>query len=212
MAESKTLKDEKLQLEIQKLRAEAEEAEINRDLARREFNEESAHSDRNRVFSFFGSVNGASVAEAMITLRYWLRRDGPQPVEIIFNSPGGSVIDGLALYDQILDLRYKGVEVTTVGMGMAASMGGILLQSGDKRVMGRNAHLMMHEVATMGLGKLSEIEDELKFSKRLQDRCLDILAERATLDKNQIQRKWKNKDWWLDAETALELGFIDAIS
>lgn len=210
--ESNTLKDEKLKLELRKLRAEAEEAEINRDIVKREFNEDSAHSDRNRVYSFFHTVDGRSVAEAMITLRYWQRRDGNAPIEIVFNSPGGGVIDGLALYDQILDLRYKGVPVTTVAMGMAASMGGILLQAGDKRVIGRHAHIMMHEVSTAGFGRLSEIEDELKFSKRLQDRCLDILAERSNMTKNQIQRKWKSKDWWISAQEALELGFVDAIT
>lgn len=209
---AKSLADEKLQLEIRRLRAQAEEAEIERDMARREFDEESATSERNRILNFFGSVNGASVAEAIVTLRYWSRRDQFAPVEIVFNSPGGSVIDGLALYDELLDLRNKGCKIKTVARGMAASMGGILLQAGDERVIGRNAHVLIHEVSTLGMGKLSEIEDEIKFTKgQLQDRLLDILVERSTMTKAQVQRRWKRRDWWLGAEEVVKLGFADRI-
>jgi ATP-dependent protease ClpP protease subunit len=90
-------------------------------------------------------------------------------------------------------------------------MGGILLQAGDERVIGKNAHLMIHEISAGAVGKLSEIEDEAKFCAMLSDRLVDILAERSTLTPTQIKRRWKRKDWWLSAEEAVELGFADRI-
>jgi ATP-dependent Clp protease protease subunit len=94
---------------------------------------------------------------------------------------------------------------------MAASMGGILLQAGSHRVLAPNAYMLIHEVSSLAWGGASELEDEVAFVKRLQDRILDILAERSTMTRQQIARKWKRKDWWLDAPEALRLGFVDEI-
>ena len=94
---------------------------------------------------------------------------------------------------------------------MAASMAGILLQSGNKRVIGQNAYILIHEVSDVAAGTTSEIEDELKLTKRLQKRLVGILAERSTMSEQQIEKKWKKNDWWLDANEAVELGFADEI-
>ena len=129
----------------------------------------------------------------------------------MLNSPGGNVFAGLALYDAITDLKARGHKVTTVARGYAASMGGILLQAGTERVVGANAQVLIHEVSTMDSGKTSELEDNLKFQKKLQDRLLAILAERSTLTKAQIARRWKKTDWWLDADECIEYGIADRI-
>lgn len=171
-----------------------------------------ASSDSARIFPFYGAVNKGAVAGCMDTLTQWNREDPDKPITVVFNSPGGSVIDGLALYDQIQILKNEGQEINTHSLGMAASMGGILLQAGEKRTMGKHAYLLIHEISSIALGNASELEDELKFVQRLQARSLAILAHRSTLTPRQIARKWKRKDWWLDADEALELGFIDAIA
>lgn len=147
----------------------------------------------------------------MEDLGVWARRDIGKPITIIFNSPGGAVIDGLALYDFIDDLKEKGVQVTTIARGMAASMGGVLLQAGNKRIVGKNAHVLIHEVSKGSIGKVSEIEDDIKFAKKLQERLVDILAERSTMTTNQIKNKWKRKDWWLGADECVKFGFADEI-
>lgn len=217
--EKERLEVEKLQVEIEKIKSEKQNIEIERrakelevaDLARDDANI-SAAANTNRVYNFIGSVNGQSVKDCMLTLGRWTRRDPGQPITLIFNSPGGSVIDGLALYDDLLALRTdRDTHIVTIARGMAASMGGILLQAGDERVMGKNAHLLIHEVSSLGIGKLSEMEDELQFCKKLQSRLLEILAERSTLTTKQIERRWKRKDWWLNADETLELGFADRI-
>ena len=130
---------------------------------------------------------------------------------IVFNSPGGEVTEGLALFDFIQELRSRGHEIETISIGMAASMAGILLQAGDNRVMGKNAVILIHEVSSITYGGASSMADDLKFVEMLQDKILDILAERSTLTKRQIRNRWLRKDWWLDAETALKFGFIDSI-
>jgi ATP-dependent protease ClpP protease subunit len=90
-------------------------------------------------------------------------------------------------------------------------MGSILLQAVDHRIVGSKADILIHEISSVNVGKLSEMEDEMEFLNRLADRALDIYADRSTLTKTQIKRRWKRKDWWLDAEEAVELGFADEI-
>jgi ATP-dependent Clp protease protease subunit len=164
-----------------------------------------------RIYSFNGSVSDNSANNCIATLGQWQREDPNKPVTLVFNSPGGSVTAGLALYDYIQVIRANGTRVDTHSIGWAASMGGILLQAGEKRSMGDHAYMLIHEISSGAIGNASELEDELKFVKRLQSRLLGILASRATLSKRQIERRWKRKDWWLDAQEALEFGFIDAI-
>lgn len=193
--------------------AQAEAARLRFDLktAKAENENFQADADNARIYTFYEPVGEQSVKRAMRELGHWSRRDPEQPIKIVFNSPGGSVLDGLALFDYIQQLRDQGHEITTVGLGMAASMGGILLQAGDWRVMGKNAWMLIHEVSSVAWGKASEQEDQLKFVRRLQDRCVEILASRANISKDQIKRKWKKLDWWLSAEEALEAGFVDEV-
>ncbi len=172
---------------------------------------EQAKAEENRIYTFYGAVSSSSVAPAIKTLGEWHRRDPHSKIEIIFNSPGGNVLDGLALFDYILELRHQGTPIDTVTMGMAASMGGILLQAGEKRIATKNALVLIHEVSSGAGGKVSEIEDQLKFMEVLQQKCLAILAERSTMSVRQIATKWKKTDWWLGADEALALGFVDEV-
>lgn len=144
-------------------------------------------------------------------LNHWERRDPGMPIEITINSPGGSVLDGLALYDAILRLRRKGHHVTTRGTGMIASMATILMQAGDERILDANSWFMIHEVSAGSRGTISEMEDQAAFVKRLNDRLHGILAERSTLTKRQILARTKKKADWMSAEEAVKLGFADKV-
>ena len=156
-------------------------------------------------------IIGRNVDEWIAMLEHWERRDPGEPIVIRINSPGGSVLDGFALFDAILRLRRKGHTITTHGTGMIASMATILMQAGDERVLDANAWFMIHEISSVVGGKASDMEDELRFAKRLQERLLEILAGRSTLTKVQIARRWKKTDDWMDAEEALKLGFVDRV-
>jgi ATP-dependent Clp endopeptidase proteolytic subunit ClpP len=197
----KTLRAE---LELRKLIAEVEAEEIN--LARKK-----ALASAHRVYTFYGGVNAATISAAMAELGIWSRECPGAPLTVIFNSPGGYVDDGLALYDYLLHLRSQGHFITTIALGRAASMGGILLQAGNLRVMGPNAFLLCHEVSAGTSGKLSEMAEAIDFWSRQEGKLLKILAERSKLTVTQIKRRWRKTDWWMDADQAIALGFADAV-
>lgn len=203
---------EKRQIEIRKLTAEAARHEYEARKSEKDLDAWDASADENHIYHFFGAVDSSNVIAAIDVIGNWSRRvNAKDEITIVFNSPGGSVYHGLALYDFLEDIKKQGKNITTISRGIAASMGGILLQIGDERVVGPNSHMLIHEVSSGSMGKLSEIEDEVKFYKRLQDRCLEILAARSSLSKNQIKTRWARKDWWLSAEEAVKYGFADRI-
>jgi ATP-dependent Clp endopeptidase proteolytic subunit ClpP len=164
-----------------------------------------------RVLPFTAPVTDENVAKAIFKLNTWARMDRELPIEVVFTSPGGSAIDGLALFDHIRDIVNRGTPVTTVCLGLAASMAGILLQAGSHRVMGRESWLMIHEVEFGAAGKYGEIVDMTKWIEAMQKRTWDIFAERSTLTAEEIESKAHRKDWWVDSREALELKLIDEI-
>ncbi len=141
----------------------------------------------------------------------WTRTDPGCDIEIIFNWPGGGVIDGMALYDYLQALRRAGHKLTTVTFGMAASMAGILLQAGDVRVIGAESYVLINEISTMAVGKIGELEDVVEFTKKIQNRVLKIFASRSHKPVSYFEKHWRRQDWWLDSEECLKLGIVDEI-
>src|SRR6185369_16947215 len=146
--------------------AEAQEAEHKAAVAllEREKAEEKRARERfadaygDRIYRFLDPVADPSVTKCINALDAWHREDPECKMTIVFDSPGGGVIEGFHLFDHILELRNTHF-VTTMTRGYAASMAGILLQAGEERVMGPNAHLMLHEVSFGARGKIGEVED-----------------------------------------------------
>lgn len=200
----------KLEAEIRKLTADADIAELKLAQELRADEDASASEYEHRIYSFTGDVKQSSVEECIATLGQWARREDA-PITVVFNSPGGTVSDGFALYDFMRLLSRRGNEITTVAMGRTASMGGILMQAGDHRIMGRNAYFHIHEVSSGTYGKVAEMTDDMDYYKRLWTRCAATLAERSTMTARQIKTRAERKEWWLDADEALRLGFVDAI-
>ncbi len=163
-----------------------------------------------RTVRFYNGVDHVSIDAACKQLD-WLTSLSKDPITIELHSPGGSVIDGLYLYDKIQALKDKGIEVTVSAYGMAASMGGILLQAGNKRQMSRNCELLIHEIRGGMQGTSSTIRDQVQFWDRLEHKLLTILSERSNMSIDEVRAKWDHRDWWMDAKTALEHGFIDEI-
>jgi ATP-dependent Clp endopeptidase proteolytic subunit ClpP len=194
--------------EIRKLQVDTERALAELDAYRKNQADTAAEEGR-RTYTFYSRVEEESVRACMATLSSWSSKAPGAPLTVVFNSPGGAVHDGLALFDFLRHLRSTGHHLTTLALGRAASMGAVLLQAGDRRIVGSNAFVMLHEVSNGSSGKVSELEESIELSKRLQKRLLAILAERSTLSVAQIQRKWTRRDWWLDAEETVTLGFAD---
>lgn len=163
------------------------------------------------TYDFTSEVGYTSMRNCLAQLRIWERNDPGCDIEIIFSSPGGSIIDGMALFDYIQKLRRAGHKVTTGALGMVASMAGILLQAGNRRWMGAEAYLLVHELQAGAIGKIGELEDEMKLLHMMSSRILDIFASRTKLSKKQLEARWKRTDWWLDSRTALRDGFVDEV-
>lgn len=189
-----------------------------------------AQDKYNHTYRFYGVIDESAVRLAIDELTIWDRIDPACPIELIFNSPGGSIIDGMDLFDFIQELRRKGHHVTTAARGYAASMGGILLQAGDSREVGREAYVLIHQPSAGIIGKIGDIKDEMVFLDKMCDRIVNIFASRAAiagangtashpLTRDQIANGdvskripgWERKDWWLDSDECLKYGLVDSV-
>ena len=201
----------KTEAEAAKAEFDAHKAEIDYRKVLKNRDKELSLDDENFLYRFSGGVNESSVRKCMSKLTEWSRVNPKCSIEIVFSSPGGSIIDGFELFDFIQELRHKGHRITTGSLGMAASMAGILLMAGDHRWIGHQCWLMIHRAAFGAIGKTYEVEDEVKLVKRIEDRILDIFTKRSKLTKLKIKRNWDRKDWWIDADECIQLGLVDEI-
>ena len=197
--------------EATKNRLQAASYQITLDREIRKENTELAKDKYSHVYQFQGGVTAAAVEVCIEVLSEWSRTAPECPIEIVFDSPGGSVFAGFRLYDFIQDLRRRKHHITTVAMGMAASMGSILLQAGDERVVTANSFVMIHEISTGASGKIGDIEDTMELVKKMSERGNAILAGRSKLTVAKVKNMQTRKDVWLSAEDCLAHGFVDAI-
>lgn len=204
--------DRQREAEVAKLEAEAEVLRTKAQYQAYELRNFETAASEARIFVFSAVVNAETVDNAIRTLDNWSRRFPEEDMMFIINSPGGSIIEGFALFDFLKHLESRGHHTTTKAMGEAASMGAILLQAGTKRVMTPNAYLLLHDTSGGTQGNMGEMEDTMAFYKMLQGRIQSIVAERSGLSLKAVKAKMNRKDSWMDADTALKLGLIDEIS
>lgn len=196
----------------------AERENLNLHSERRKEEQYRAGDYESRVYHFTKEVDDESVARAINTLSTWSRLDPGCGMTIFINSPGGGVAHGMYLYDHIRDLSRAGHHITTVARGVAASMAGILVQSGDTRKMGREAWLLIHEASSLVWGSTGEIKDRAEWLKKLSDRIAGIFYDRSKktdapkkLSRETIAKKMERRDWWLDSGDALAYGLVDEV-
>lgn len=208
----------KVEAEARRIEAEALKAGYEANKARLEFEKsdslrkkELSLDEENCVYRFYGYIFEDTVRSCINRLTEWSRMYPKRDIEIIFSSGGGSIIHGFELFDFIQDLKSKGHKITTGSLGMAASMAGVLLQAGDVRWIGHQSWMMIHRAAFGAIGKTFEIEDEVKFIKRIESRILDIFTQRSGLTKAKIQKNWDRKDWWINADECKDLQLVDEI-
>ncbi|MCC6382822.1 MAG: Clp protease ClpP [Dehalococcoidia bacterium] len=200
-------------LESQRAKFDAETAQAhlqNRALAHT-VTDTFAGRDHALRYILYGPISPMTVADCISQVDRWSRREPGAAIEIVFNSPGGSVIDGFALFDFLRALSAAGHHITTTCIGQAASMAAILMQAGDTRQMAEHAVFMVHEISSGAEGSVAELADHLKLLERLQGKGLDILTARSKLTRDELASRWKKTDWYMDATEALDLGLIDRI-
>jgi len=205
--------------DTRKLSAQAEYEEIQAEIERRNLNDVKAHDSLNFVFRFDFGVDSKSVAACISRMNIWRRQNPGQPITIIFTSPGGEVVAGMALFDYLTELRADGHYLTCIAHGIAASMAGILLQAGDRRVVGKESWVLIHQVQASAMGSWGDLQDRMKWLDKVQDRILDIFAHRSAsvtgksfaVQRRLFAKNWERTDWWLSSDECLELGVADEI-
>lgn len=212
-AEARKLNAEALQAEYDALKAKVSLDRLNEE---REL--ELVSDVHNRVYRFATEVSHSSVAMCMKVLEGWSRLDKahkkkPQPIEIVFTSPGGNVLHGMALFDSLRMLSRRGHHIITTDLGYSASMAGILLQAGDTRRMGKESYFHIHEISAGAVGKITEMEDEVEFCKKMMERVVAIFVERSDgkLTPRKLKSLYERREAWFDSEEALKYGLVDEI-
>ena len=135
--------------------------------------------------------------------------DPKRDVQIFINSPGGSVIDGLAIYDT---MQYVSPDVATICTGLAASMSAVLLAAGakGKRSCLAHSHIMIHQPSGGMQGQVSDMEINYNLIKSMQKSLYNILMEHTGQTYEAIERD-SNRDNWMNGEQAQAYGLIDEV-
>ncbi len=164
---------------------------------------------KDRIIMLHDEVNSASASVIVAQLLYLESQDPTKDISLYINSPGGSVTDGFAIYDT---MKYIKCDVSTICMGMAASMGAFLLSAGTKgkRLALPNSTIMIHQPLGGYKGQTTDMEIHTKYMLDTKSRLNQILAENTgkPLDivKNDTER-----DNFMTAQQALEYGLIDKV-
>lgn len=164
---------------------------------------------KNRIIFINGEINDDVSSDVIAQLLYLSNNDSSKDIQIYINSVGGSITSGMAIYDT---MQYISCDVITICVGLCASMGAFLLAGGKKgkRYALENSEIMIHQPSGGTTGVATDIDIACKRILKLKDKLNHILA----LNTNQPYQKVKNdteRDYFMDANEALEYGIIDKV-
>lgn len=164
---------------------------------------------KERIIFLGEEVNEVTANIVVAQLLHLAYEDPKKDISLYINSPGGSVSDGLAIYDT---MQFIKPDVATYGIGLQASMGAFLLSSGaqGKRFVLPNSRVMIHQPSSGTQGKVTDQEITLRETIRIKKLLNEILA-RNTGQKLAKIEKDVDRDFWLDAKEAVEYGIADKI-
>ena len=162
-----------------------------------------------RIVMLSEEVNDTTASLIVAQLLYLEAQDPDKDIQFYINSPGGSVTAGLAIYDT---MQYIKPDVSTICVGMAASMGAFLLSSGakGKRIALPNAEIMIHQPSGGSQGQATDIQIQAEQILKIKKKLNEILAENTGKDISVIERDTE-RDHFMTAEEAREYGLIDKV-
>lgn len=164
---------------------------------------------KDRIIFASGEVND-TMADLIVAQLLFLEAEDPnKDIQLYINSPGGSVSAGFAIYDT---MNYIKPDVSTICIGMAASMGAFLLASGakGKRFALPNSDIMIHQPSGGAQGQASDIQINSEKILKIRHKLNEILAERTGQDLEKIERD-TDRDYWLNSQEAKDYGLIDKV-
>jgi ATP-dependent Clp protease protease subunit len=164
---------------------------------------------KERIIFLDGEVNDASASVIVAQLLFLEAEDPNKDIHLYINSPGGSVTAGMAIYDT---MNYIKCDVSTICIGMAASMGAFLLSSGakGKRYALPNAEVMIHQPSGGAQGQATEIKIVAEHILRTRSKLNNILAANTNQPLDVIERDTE-RDYYMSADEAAAYGIIDTV-
>jgi len=164
---------------------------------------------KNRIIFLGSQVNDVVANSVIAQLLYLASIDPEKDIQFYINSPGGSVTAGLAIYDT---MQYIKCPISTVCVGMAASMGAVLLAAGTKgkRFALPNAEILLHQVAGGATGEAIEVEITARQIIKIKENLNKILAKHTGNPLEKIERD-TDRDFYLSSEEAKKYGIIDEV-
>ncbi|MEO5949588.1 MAG: ATP-dependent Clp protease proteolytic subunit [Candidatus Saccharimonas sp.] len=162
-----------------------------------------------RIIFIGEEINEQTANIVVAQLLHLANEDPDKDISIYINSPGGSVYDGLAIYDT---MNFIKPDVATYGIGLQASFGAVLLASGakGKRHLLPNARVMMHQPHGGSQGQITDQEITLKEGIQLKELLIDIMVKNTGQKRAKVKTDME-RDYWLGAKEALEYGLVDHI-
>ncbi|OHA64536.1 MAG: ATP-dependent Clp endopeptidase, proteolytic subunit ClpP [Candidatus Wildermuthbacteria bacterium RIFCSPHIGHO2_01_FULL_47_27] len=164
---------------------------------------------RDRIVFLAGPINDVAANAVIAQMLFLASRDSQKDIQLYINSPGGSVTAGMAIYDT---MQYVKQDVSTVCIGMAASMAATLLAAGaaGKRFALPNVEILLHQVAGGVTGEAVEIEITAKQIVKIKEKLNKILAKHTGQPLEKIEKD-TDRDFYLSATEAKEYGLIDEV-
>ena len=162
-----------------------------------------------RIIMLSEEVNDTTASLVVAQLLYLEAQDPDKDIMFYINSPGGSVTAGLAIYDT---MQYIKPDVSTICVGMAASMGAFLLSSGakGKRLALPNAEIMIHQPSGGSRGQCTDIQIQAEQILKIKNRLNKILAENTGKSVEEVERDCE-RDHFMTAEEAMAYGLVDKV-
>ena len=164
---------------------------------------------KDRIIFMAGTIDDHTANTIVAQLLFLASKDPKKDIQLYINSPGGSVTAGLAIYDT---MQYIKPDVSTVSIGMSASMGALILAAGakGKRYALPNSEILLHQVMGGVKGQASEIEITAKQILRIKEQMNKILAKHTGQSLSRIAQD-TDRDFYLSAEEAKEYGVVDEV-
>lgn len=164
---------------------------------------------KERIIFLSGEVNNVTADLIVAQLLFLESEDPDKDIQIYINSPGGSVSAGMAIYDT---MQYIRSDVSTICIGLAASMGAFLLAAGTpgKRYALPNSDIMIHQPLGGAQGQAADIIIQAEKIKNVRKRMNEILAARTGQTLKKIERD-TDRDFYMTAEEAVKYGIVDAV-
>ena len=164
---------------------------------------------RERIVFLAGVITDSAANSVIAQILFLAFKDPQKDIQLYINTPGGSVTAGLAIYDT---MQYVKCPISTVCVGLAGSMGAILLAAGKKgkRFTLPNSQILLHQVAGGVTGEAVEIEITAKQIVKIKEKLNKILAKHTTQPLEKVERD-TDRDFYLSAEEAKEYGIVDEV-